>query len=130
MKIRCGFVTNSSSSSFIIARKENLDRNILFQFVLNSDSLNTIIENFEYYEKNPEIEEAYEKKDSKLKEMIAESITNRLLHYHVSILSVDMNLEDWNLVSGECSNETDDFFHFFIYDVEEINLDGFRLHIF
>ena len=46
MKIRRGFVTNSSSSSFIIAKKGNVDKMRLGYELLNQKNLNNLVNDF------------------------------------------------------------------------------------
>ena len=121
MKIRYGFVTNSSSSSFILARKATVDVNKLASFIYKHGSLGTMIQNFEYLSWPDEITDAYENNNPKLEEMIAKYIAEELTNY-----SVDMELGDWMVSAGEASNETENVIDYFLYNFEGFDSDDFK----
>ena len=121
MKIRYGFVTNSSSSSFILARKATVDVNKLASFIYKHGSLGTMIQNFEYLSWPDEITDAYENNNPKLEEMIAKYIAEELTNY-----SVDMELGDWMVSAGKASNETENVIDYFLYNFEGFDSDDFK----
>ena len=115
-KIRLGHVTNSSSSSFVIARKSD---------VKESDVVNLIIEKLSgYIEKELKYMDNYVAKylDDELKiaiiqkdydkavKLIANKLCDRLLDAYS-----EMDLGDWKVHSEEFGNE-DGFYDCLIYD--------------
>lgn len=127
MKIRYGFVTNSSSSSFIIAKKANVDKARLIQTILNSSSLNDVISEFDYLEKDDYIDDAYQNNDPNFKNMLAEYLANELLNFVTSPYSTGMQLDDWNVNGGETVCDTEDLFEFFVSNTGSIELDDFKV---
>ena len=121
MKIRYGFVTNSSSSSFIIARKATVDVNKLASFIYKHGSLCAMIQDFEYLNWPDEITDAYKNNNPKLEEMIAKYIAEELANY-----SADMELDDWMVSAGEASNETENVIDYFLYNCEGFDSDDFK----
>lgn len=122
MKIRYGFVTNSSSSSFVIAKKSDVDINHLAQYIYKNGLLGYIIENIEYIDIPNDIKEAYENDDIKFEEMLAMYLAEELTSF-----DSDMKLGDWIVSGGEASNETKDLVDFFIYNQGGIDFEDFKI---
>ena len=127
MKIRRGFVTNSSSSSFVIAKKGNVDKTRLYYELLDESILNEIVEEPEYFDFLPYPEEILDlikrnKLDEVKKELI-KAIVDKMIQS-----SPDLKLDDWDINMGECNNETDCILDFFIYGLEHnIDFNDFKI---
>lgn len=130
MKIRRGFVTNSSSSSFIIARKGNVDKMRLGYELLNQTALNDIVNDFmkdtnsiEYFELSQKVKNLIKNKDfDGVKKQLVKEFVDELVQR-----SPDMKLDDWDISIGEASNETDNLLDFFIYELCSIDLEDFKI---
>ena len=130
MKIRRGFVTNSSSSSFIIARKGNVDKMRLGYELLNQTALNDIVNDFmkdtdsiEYFELSQKVKNLIKNKDfDGVKKQLVKEFVDELVQR-----SSDMKLDDWDISIGEASNETDNILDFFIYELCSIDLEDFKI---
>lgn len=130
MKIRRGFVTNSSSSSFIIARKGNVDKMRLGYELLNQTALNDIVNDFmkdtdsiEYFELSQKVKNLIKNKDfDGVKKQLVKEFVDELVQR-----SSDMKLDDWDISIGEASNETDNLLDFFIYELCSIDLEDFKI---
>lgn len=130
MKIRRGFVTNSSSSSFIIARKGNVDKMRLGYELLNQTALNNIVNDFmkdtdsiEYFELSQKVKNLIKNKDfDGVKKQLVKEFVDELVQR-----SSDMKLDDWDISIGDASNETDNLLDFFIYELCSIDLEDFKI---
>ena len=130
MKIRRGFVTNSSSSSFIIARKGNVDKMRLGYELLSQTALNDLVNDFmkdtdsiEYFELSQKVKNLIKNKDfDGVKKQLVKEFVDELVQK-----SPDMKLDNWEISIGETSNETDNLLDFFIYELCSIDLEDFKI---
>lgn len=130
MKIRRGFVTNSSSSSFIIARKGNVDKMRLGYELLSQTALNDLVNDFmkdtdsiEYFELSQKVKNLIKNKDfDGVKKQLVKEFVDELVQK-----SPDMKLDNWEISIGEASNETDNLLDFFIYELCSIDLEDFKI---
>ena len=117
-KIRCGFVTNSSSSSFVIARKNDIKESDLVNLIIEKLSDNIKIElkgieddSYIFNYLDDELKVLIIQKDyDKAVKLIANELCDRLLDTYS-----EMELGDWKVHSEEFGNE-DGFYDCLIYD--------------
>ena len=90
MKIRRGFVTNSSSSSYIIAKKKDATladiKNSLLKVRDNAKSF--LIEQHKWIDLEPDVEESIRKEDY-------DKAADAFLEYVADIYTVTLMLEHW-----------------------------------
>ena len=125
MKYRQGFVTNSSSSSFILARKDKVNKETLLELIKKQkDAIDEIISCYEYIEDlDIEITQAIEKGDKdKAFDLIAEQVLRKFLNFNS-----DLTLDNWKVAGGEVSNESDTLFDLFVYHSGTIELEDFKI---
>jgi len=110
LKIRQGFVTNSSSSSYIIAMKDNISLGQVKEYVnLMYESAKN---DLDYYIENLDEDE--------IKDVISDVATG-LFNEAIS----GMKLDSWRVSAGQCSNE-DDFDGALLYYAHDMNTDDFK----
>lgn len=116
MKIRLSHVTNSSSSSFIIARKNNVKESDVTNLIIEklSDYIERELKNIDDYNfkyLDDELKVLIIQKDyDKAVKLVANKLCDRLLDAYS-----EMELGDWEVHSDEFSNE-DNFYSRLIYD--------------
>ena len=117
-KIRCGFVTNSSSSSFVIARKSDIKESDVVNLIIEKLSDNIKIELkgieddryiFDYLDAELQIAIIQKNYDKAVK-LIANEMCDRLLDTYS-----EMDLGDWKVHAEKFGNE-DSFYDTLIYD--------------
>lgn len=115
-KIRLGYVTNSSSSSFIIARKNDIKESDVVNLIIDklSDYIERELKNIDDYDLkylDDELKVFIIQKDyNKAVKLIANKLCDRLLDTYS-----EMELGDWEVHATEFSNENG-FYDYLIYD--------------
>lgn len=118
MRYRTSFVTNSSSSSFVIARKNDIKESDVVNLIIEklSDDIKIELNGIEYHRYifdylDDELKVLIIQKDyDKAIKLIANELCNILLDAYS-----EMDLGDWKVHSEEFGNE-DGFYDCLIYD--------------
>jgi hypothetical protein len=97
MKIRNDFVTNSSSSSFIIAKKRGVKKQQIIDIIMNQNLEQFLNENGEWLDISDELDELDTIEEKKL--LLAKTIVNGLTN------SSELILGDWEVSAMEGSSE-------------------------
>lgn len=116
-KIRLSFVTNSSSSSFIIAKHKDCTYEEVLELVnKNKKEVKELIESFgdDMYFNNEDINSEIENEniDAAI-ELAVEELARELFKYSDGS---SFKLDDWSLVSEEFSGEDGEFFPSAMYE--------------
>ena len=124
-KLRQGFVTNSSSSSFIIARNNKCTSEEVINLIIEklSDDIKRELEDewqVKYLSDNIKITVLQKDYDKAVK-LIAQELYHRFTSYY------QMKLGDWEVYAESFSNE-DDFYGYLIYEYGyKLVSDNFKL---
>ena len=129
MKIRNGFVSNSSSSSFIVAKKKGVteeDIRDILSTKYRDDIIDFCENDLQYCYDKPEEEDRILKGDElydRICEIVATDL-NRMLENKYCL----MRLEDWILSSSDFGNEDSDILGNLIYTyISGIDLPNFKI---
>lgn len=114
MKIRTDYVTNSSSSSFIVAKHNDLTAEELKKIIEDNDGVIKIIlkEYNQYASKKVSLKNA------------KEEILSELIH-----IGSSMKIGDWELACGEANGEDGGIFDLFMYNISNIDTEHFKIGI-
>ena len=144
MKVRNSFVTNSSSSSFILALKEGVEKEDLKKDLekFYDKNRDEIIDCIEYYKEffedygEPEEDEDKNLKDivsalsthntSLLKTRVVDFLSEEILDFFNNSFYSPRKLNDWFLGIEECSNDSGELFSDIMYEAGG-NFDGENL---
>ena len=128
MKIRLCYVTNSSSSSFVIARKSDIKESDVVNLIIDklSDYIERELKNIDDYDLkylDDELKVFIIQKDyNKAVKLVANELCDRLLDAYS-----EMELGDWEVHAEEFGNE-DDFYSRLIYDYGDMIVsDNFKV---
>jgi hypothetical protein len=123
MKIRSSFVTNSSSSSFIIALRSDCEEKDVANVITDTKIelfLKRYVEGVWFNDKEIQdiLEEShYTELDNDSKRRVFEYVKSRIISELFSMKDGDLSLDTWNVSSVEASNEGEDLFDMFLYSV-------------
>ena len=129
MKIRNGFVSNSSSSSFIVAKRKGVteeDIRDILSTKYRDDIIDFCENDLQYCYDKPEEEDRILKGDElydRICEIVATDLNRILENKYCS-----MRLEDWILSSSDFGNEDSDILGNLIYTyISGIDLPNFKI---
>ncbi len=130
MKIRTGFVSNSSSSSFVLAIKNDIDKDYIVKELLkNYDKLVKFIYNdLEYCDPNFENEMDEFEYEEDAVDFIADKIAENILSYFNNKYSKPIQLDNWKVTAEEFGTEgSDNLSSLYFYNHGNLNSDNIKI---
>ena len=115
MNVRLDYVTNSSSSSFLVAKHKDCTKKDIIEALQPARKMLVDLLKEDCLDDIPDkLRQAIEEdNEQEMASIGIKELANRF--YEFGFGEATLNLGDWEVSSGECSNETDEFLDYFLY---------------